>query len=121
MYPVFFPTLAATSAVTTLLGSSPTRVYPHGEAPQGVAAPYVTHQLVLGQPENYLGDTADMDSFRVQFNCYGATATAARNAAKVIREALESTAYVVSLNGTTRDPETNNYSYSFDMEFLAVR
>jgi hypothetical protein len=121
MYPIFFPTLTATPAVTTALGSNPTRVYPHGEAPQGVALPYATHQLVTGSPENYLGNTADMDGYRVQFNCYGATATAARNAAKVIREALEGGAYLVSFNGTGRDPDTNNYTYGFDMEFMAER
>jgi hypothetical protein len=121
MYPIFFPTLTATSAVTTALGSNPTRVYPHGEAPQGVTLPYATHQLVTGSPENYLGNTADMDGFRVQFNCYGSTATAARNAAKVIREALESGAYLVSFNGTGRDPDTNNYTYSFDLEFMVAR
>lgn len=121
MYPVFFPTLTANGSVTAALGSNPTRVYPHGEAPQGVTLPYATHQLVTGLPENYLGTRADMDSYRVQFNCYGATATAARNAASVIRSALESSGYLVSFNGTTRDPDTNNYTYSFDFEFMSAR
>lgn len=121
MYPTFFPTLTADASVTAALGSNPTRVYPHSEAPQGVALPYATHQLVTGAPENYLGTTADMEGFRVQFNCYGATATAARNAAKVIREALEASAYLVSFNGSGRDPDTNHYTYSFDMEFMSAR
>jgi hypothetical protein len=121
MYPSFFSTLTGTPAVTALLGSNPTRVYPHGEAPQTVAKPYVTHQLVTGLPENYLADTADMDTCRVQFNCYGATSASALSVASAIRTALEPFGYVVSMNLTGRDPDTNNYTYSFDMEFMSAR
>jgi hypothetical protein len=121
MYPSFFTTLTGNGSVTAALGSNPTRVFPHGEAPQGVARPYVTHQLVAGTPENYLGDTADADACRVQFNCYADTSAAAVNAASVIRAALEGIGYVVSLNGTGKDAETNRYSYSFDMEFVSSR
>lgn len=121
MYPTIFPTLTAAPAVTGVFGSSPCRVYPFGEAPQTVALPYATHQLAAGSPENYLGDTADMDSFRLQFDVYAATATAARNGASVIRDALETIGYVVSLNFTGRHAETNHYRYSFDMEFMSAR
>lgn len=121
MYPTFFPTLTGNASVTAALGSNPTRVYPHGEAPQNVARPYATHQLVAGSPANYLGDLADTDHFRIQFNCYADTATAARSAAQVIREALEGSAYLVSFNGSGRDPDTNRYTYSFDMEFVQYR
>lgn len=121
MYPVFFPTLTANASVTALLGSNPTRVYPHGEAPQNGALPYVTHQLVAGSPSNYLAGTPDTDRYRIQFNCYADTATGARNAAEVIREALEGSAYVESFNGSGRDPETKRYTYSFDISFTSYR
>lgn len=121
MYPVFFPTLTANGSVTAALGSNPTRVYPHGEAPQNSPRPYATHQLVSGSPENYLSGAPDTDAYRIQFNCYADTATAARNAAGVIRTALEGSGYLVSFNGTTRDPDTNRYTYSFDFEFMQPR
>jgi hypothetical protein len=121
MFPTTFATLKAAPSVTGAFGSSPCRIYPFGEAPQGVALPYATQQLVAGSVENYLGSTADMDSYRVQFDVYAATATAARNGASLIRAALESSGYVVSLNLDGRDAETNHYRYSFDMEFLATR
>lgn len=87
----------------------------------GVALPYATHQLAAGFTANYLADDADADTARIQFNCYGATSASAINAAKVIREALENRCYLVSFNGTGRDPDTNHYTYSFDLEFITPR
>lgn len=121
MYPSFFATLAATPAVTAIFGSSPVRIYPHGEAPQGVALPYAVHQLVTGSPENYLATSADMDTYRIQFDVYADKPTPARNGASAIRTALESSAYLVSFNGDGRDPDTNHSRYSFDLEFMAAR
>lgn len=37
--------------VTALLGTDPVRLYPWGEAPQGVAKPYATYQGAAGAPE----------------------------------------------------------------------
>ena len=121
MFPATFATLIAAGAVTAIFGTTPCRIYPHGEAPQGVTLPYATQQLAGGQPENYLGDLADMDSARIQFDVYAATATAARAGAAAIRAALEGIGYVVSFNTDGRDPDTNNARLSFDMEFHTAR
>lgn len=121
MFPATFATLKAAGAVTAIFGSNPCRIYPHGEAPQGVTLPYATQQLVGGTPENYLGDLADMDSARIQFDVYAATASAARAGAAAIRAALEGMGYVVSFNTDGRDPDTNNARHSFDMEFHTAR
>ena len=121
MFPATFAALKVASGVTTIFGANPVRIYPHGEAPQGVALPYATQQLVGGQPENYLGDLSDMDSARIQFDVYAANATTARAGAAAIRVALEGVGYVVSFNTDGRDPDTNNARYSFDMSFYTAR
>lgn len=121
MFPAIFATLAANVGVTGIFGSNPCRIFPHGEAPQGVTLPYATQQLVGGLPENYIGDLSNMDNARIQFDVYAASASAARAGAAAIRAALEGIGYVVSFNTDGRDPNTNNARYSFDMSFYTAR
>jgi len=121
MYPSFIATLKAAPSVTGIFGSNPLRVALVGALGQKPTLPYAAHQLVSGSVENYLGTRADMDSYRVQFSVYAATAEGAFAGAFAIRDALESSAYVVSLNGAGRDPDTDNFYYAFDMEFMSSR
>lgn len=121
MFPPVFVTAAADAAVKVALGSNPVRLYPFGEAPQGVSRPYATWQTVTGTPENYLAQRPDSDTFRAQLDVYADSATAARNAAKALRDALEPHGYVVSWNGEMRDTDTNLYRVSFDWEHLTPR
>lgn len=121
MYPPVFATLAATPAVTALIGTSPVRCYPAGEAPQGVVSPYVTWQVIAGSPENYLSGSPDTDIFACQLDVWGATLSSVHSVAEAVRDALEAVAYVVAWRGETKDAETNRYRYSFDVEFLTPR
>ena len=121
MNPPIFDILKANSGVTAILGSSPVRVFPFGEAPQDVVDPYAVWQTISGQPMNYLGDLPDMDQFSVQVDVYGASAQGVRAAAKAIRDALEPVAYITSWRGESRDQETKRYRYSFDVDFHVAR
>lgn len=121
MFPPVFAALTANAGVTAIFGSPRPRIEPQGEAPQGVALPYATMQLAGGQPENYLEHRADMDSARIQFDVYAATASAARAGAAAIRAALEGIGYVVSFNTDGKDPDTGHSRYSFDMAFYTPR
>ncbi|MGL4711664.1 MAG: tail completion protein gp17, partial [Shewanella sp.] len=47
MAPIFVVCRAST-AVTDLLGTNPTRLYPFGQAPQNVAKPYAVWQVIGG-------------------------------------------------------------------------
>lgn len=116
-----FATLSASTAVKAQIGSSPVRCYPAGEAPQGVALPYATYQQIAGGPENYLGETPDMDSGLVQIDVYAATVTAARSAFLAIRDAVEAVAYVTAIREPGRDPDTNNVHLSMDTDWLTSR
>jgi hypothetical protein len=121
MFPPIFTTCSASPVVTAVLGSSPTRIYPFGEAPQNVAKPYAVWQTLSGSPENYLGRLPDIDLYIMQIDVYAATVTLAREAAEAIRDAVEPVAHVTSWNGEFRDSETNNYRVSFTVDWWVER
>jgi Protein of unknown function (DUF3168). len=54
MLPPIYPTLSAWPAVSAIVG---TRIYPHADAPQDVAAPYVTWFLAGGAPVNTMSES----------------------------------------------------------------
>lgn len=121
MMPPVFRVAADSPAVLALLGENPTRLYPFGEARQNEPLPYAVWQLVSGFPENYLAARPDIDSFITQIDVYGRTAEAAREVAEALRDAFEPHAHVVSWRGESRDSETRNYRYSFDVEWFTPR
>lgn len=121
MFPPIFSVCAADAGVTAVLGSSPTRLYPFGEAPQGVTAPYAVWQVISGAPENYLADRPDLDGYTVQVDVYGDTDTQVAGAATAIRDAIELKSHIVRWGGQSRDPDTNRYRISFDSDWLTPR
>lgn len=116
-----FAVCAADAGVTSLLGVSPTRLYPFGEAPEGVAKPYAVWQLVTGSPENYLAGRPDLDGYTLQVDVYGATAASARAVMAAISTAIELKAYVVRWGGESKDAETKLFRSSFDIDWLVPR
>lgn len=121
MYPPLFATLYASNAVKTLLGTTPLRVYPAGEATQETPLPYAVFQTIVGTPENYLGSRSDMDSYIEQVDIYASTLTSARACADAIRTALEPVAYITSLREPSKDTTTRHYRYSMDVDFFTER
>lgn len=121
MYPPLFVTLYASSAVKALLGTTPLRVYPAGEATQDTPVPYAVFQTIVGVPELYLGTRTDIDGFTVQVDVYAATLSSARACTDAIRTALESVAYITSLREPSKDATTRNYRYSMDVDFFTPR
>lgn len=121
MFPPIFATCAAAPAVTALIGTSPVRLFPFGEASQDVALPYAVWRIVTGLPENYLDKVPDIDSFTIQVDAYGLTGTSATNVARAIRDAIETKAHITAWRGESRDPETQHYHYSFDVDWFVKR
>ena len=121
MYPPIFSVCAASSDVTALLGSNPVRLYAFGDAPQDEARPYAVWQQVTGYPENYIGNTPDIDRYTIQIDAYAETGAAARSVAEALRDAIEPVAHVVGWRGEGRDPDTRMYRYSFDVEWFVPR
>jgi len=119
--PSLFVFVSSSSAVRAKFGSAPVRVFPFGSAPDKVKLPYAVWQTIGGVPENYISNAPDVDTFVVQLDVYAQTATQAREAAEALRDALEPHGYVILWRGESRDPETNNFRYSFDFNFLTER
>lgn len=126
MFPPLFAALDASAAVRILFGPNPLRVYAAGEAPADVQTPYVVWQTITGSPENYLAGVPDMDGFTTQIDVYGRAGgdrplTAIRTAAQAVRDAIETEAYIVGWRGESREPDTNLYRISFDVDWLTPR
>lgn len=125
VYPPLFAKLNASVPVKAVFGSNPLRVYPIGEAPaKGTptyGTPYATFQTVAGAPENNLATRPDAADFREQVDVMATTLTAARNGAKLIMEAIELVAAVVSYNGERKDTDTQLAVYSFDIAWITTR
>ena len=64
------------------------RVYPMGEAPQGVARPYVTYTRVSGPRERGLSETPIATTARIQVDAWGATAKSAQDVIAQVRAAV---------------------------------
>lgn len=121
MFPPIFATCAADPAVTALLGTAPTRLYPFGEAPQGVAYPYAVWQTVGGAPESYLAGRPDLDGYRLQVDVYAETGSSARAVAEALRDAIELNANITRWGGESSDSETGRCRISFDVDWLTHR
>lgn len=121
MFPPIFQVCAANAAVKAALGTGPVRLYPFGEAPQGVQKPYAVWQTIGGLPENYINQRPDIDMFSLQLDVYGETAASVRSAAMALRDAIEPYAHIVRWGGESRDAETNSYRYSFDIDWWTKR
>lgn len=121
MIPPVFSIAVADATVQTELGTSPTRLYPFGEAPQGVAKPYAVWQTIVGVPENYIGTAPDMDSHGVQVDVYGDTVSDVIDAATALRNAYQASNHVTSFRLMPREPETNLYRVMLEVDFWQSR
>ena len=121
MLPAVFPILAGDSDVTGFIGSAPARVYRHGEAPQGVARPYVTWFLSSGIPENTLGELPLVDSYSVQIDCWSDSDAEVEQLAEAVRNAIEAEHHITSFGPNGRDPETMRYRIGMTFTFWNPR
>lgn len=121
MHAPVFETASASVGVTTLLGSTPTRLYLFGQAPQPVTLPYAVWQQVSGSPYNQLHTIATVDRYTTQIDVYGATVDSVRGVAEALRDAFEPVAYVVSWRGESKDQTTQHFRLGFDVEWHVPR
>lgn len=121
MYPPIFELCSADANVQTNIGTSPCRLYPWGEAPQGVAKPYAVWQNIGGGPENYINQVPDTDLFILQLDVYDTTPSGARDAAQALRDVIEQHAHITSFGGDGQDPDTNNYRWRATINWIVDR
>jgi hypothetical protein len=122
MYPPLHAVCAADTSVQDLLSDGTyLRLYPFGEARQADVYPYAVWQIVGGRPENYLGQTPDVDSFSTQVDVYGKTWASVREVAAALQAAIEEVAHVTGYNGEMRDPDTKSFRVSFTVDWVTSR
>lgn len=116
-----FSVCARSPVVSALLGSSPTRLYPFGMQTDDVTYPYVVWQNIGGEPENYLNQRPDADTYSLQVDAYADTPDEVIAVAQAVRDAIEPHALITRWGGQSRDSETLRYRYSFDVEWIVTR
>lgn len=118
MLPDIYELLKAAGApITSILGANP-KVYAHGVAPQGMAAPYVVWSVINDAPENNLSDLPPMDRVTVQVDCYSPTDDGIRALAPAIRDALEPHGHMTGMPINQREiesPKLYRIALQFDL------
>ncbi len=121
LFPPIYALLAADPTCQALLGGTAPRVYPAGDAPETVAAPYVTWQIISSVAENVLDTTPPIDNMRVQVNCWGTEHADAENAALAVRNVLEQSCSLIGLQRHGRDWETRKWHIAMDFSYWLPR
>jgi hypothetical protein len=123
MFPPIFPAVNSSSACRALLKTGPSelRFYQFGLAPQPVVKPYAVWSRVYGQPYNHMNEVPNTDTFTLQIDIYADSAESARNVAVAIRDAIEPVAYITNWLGESRDPDTKNYRFGFQVDWIVER
>lgn len=122
MHPPIYAVCAADAGVKALLSdANGVRFYPFGQARSQAVYPYAVWQLTGGQPENYLGDRPDVDSYSTQVDVYAKNWASAREVAAALQAVIESVAYVTAYYGESVDPETKSSRVSFLAEWVTPR
>ncbi|HGO5393641.1 TPA: DUF3168 domain-containing protein [Klebsiella michiganensis] len=116
-----FSVCEASATLKALIGANPIRLYPFGLQDDEPIYPYVVWQNIDGSPPQYLGTRPDHDGYAIQVDIYAKTSADVLAVAKALRDVIEPHAYITRWGGQTRDSETKNYRYSFDVDWLVLR
>lgn len=117
MIPPVYQTLAASSAVTTIVGQ---RIHGSGYSTQDTSQPYIVWQVISTAPENTLSCTPDSDDIRVQVDCYARSESQARALATAVRDALEEPSYML-MAWNDYEKDTSLYRWSMDFGWILDR
>lgn len=117
-----FAVCSTDPGVAALLGAGvDCRLVSYGLAKKGTAKPYAVWSVISGSPENYLASRPDADSFTLQVDVYAKTGESALAVTRALCAAIESRAYVVRWGSTDRDPVTEDFHRSFDVDWIVRR
>ena len=118
MFPPVYQTLRANSAVLATVGD---RIGPHGTVAQTETRPYITWQIVLGQPHDNLSDAPPSDFTSLQIDCYHADAKGVVTLASAVRDALDTAWIVNRVVVNLKDPDTKLYRVGLGADFITQR
>lgn len=121
MIPPIFAVLKASPAVLALCGTSPTRIYRHGAAPQATAVPYITWSVIVGVPQNTLSELPKIDACTVQIDCWSDDPGTVEDLAVAVRAALEPVAHMTSFGPNSRDFDTQRFRVTMQFDYWLDR
>lgn len=123
IYPKVFELVKNDTNVQTYFGTNPVRVFPFGFSPEDYdkLGTYAVWQTISGVPANSLSCPPSADDWSVQIDVYGKDVKNVREAAKSLIDVLEKKNWITNIRGDSRDFETKNYRYSFDVQILQNR
>lgn len=117
MFPKVYRTVR-TPAVAAIVD---TRIGRHGEVSQTETRPYITWQIISGQPFDNLSSAPGGDFTTVQLDCYHATDAGAEQLAMAVREALDAGLICNRVVINSRDPDTKLYRVGMEADFIDQR
>ncbi|AYX95798.1 DUF3168 domain-containing protein [Acinetobacter baumannii] len=117
-----FKIAKADPAVRSLLESDNIlRVWRFGKAPEQPETPYVTWQIITGEPNNNLDSRPDSDNAVIQIDVYATDEDVVEQVAESLQFAIELDCYIVRYGEVDNDPITNMPHYSFDVSWVVNR
>ena len=117
MIPDIF-TILNQPSVNAFVGS---RIYGAGHAGDSPQYPYITWQVISGQPNNLLSEAPTIDNARVQINIWSRSESEVRQAAEAARDVLDLFGYQSILIGPQKDPDTKSYRIQMDYSIWSHR
>jgi hypothetical protein len=117
MFPKVYRTIR-TPAVAAIVD---TRIGRHGEVSQTEQRPYITWQIVAGQPYDNLSSAPCGDFTTVQLDCYHPTDAGAEQLALAVRAALDAALICNRVVIDNRDPDTKLYRVGMEADFIDQR
>jgi len=118
MFPQVFQTLTANATVVAMVAN---RIGRHGVVQQTETKPYITWQIVLGQPYDNLSSTPCGDFTTVQIDCYHQTDAGVQQLGVAVRAALDAAGIHNRVTVNNRDPDTKLYRVGLDADFITNR
>lgn len=121
MFPRVYQTLTANPTVVAMVAN---RIGRHGVIQQTETRPYITWQIVLGQPYDNLSSPPCGDFTTVQIDCYCGGTKADEDIERLalaVRAALDAAGVHNRVTVNNRDPDTKLYRVGIDADFITNR
>ncbi len=122
MFPPIFKALAASKAITDLVKDGKAiRIHDFGQAPQGVAYPYLTFYQVSGRPHENISDAPCSDTDIVRVDIWAQQPEHVATLAKAVQAVFDQHRQSNRLAMQTIDDETGAYRVCIEVEWLHSR
>ena len=118
MFPPVYRTLRANAAVVAIVGD---RIGRHGEIAQDESRPYITWQIIVGQPYDNLSSAPCGDFTTVQIDCYHGDDAGIEALANAVRASLDAELICNRVTANLRDTDTRLYRVGLDADFITDR